>query len=100
MNHYVYIYHSNQTSAPSGETLKAWSDWFDTLGDHVVDAGSPITNSKAILKDGLSAKEQDSVIGYAIIKATNLDEAIDLAKNNPLAQAPGYEIRVYETGQM
>lgn len=100
MKNYVYMYHSSQNSQPSEESLRAWNDWFSTLGDKVVDPGSPITGETAILKNGTVHKEHDTVIGYAVIEANSLGEAIELAKGNPLADAPGCEVRVYETGQM
>src|SRR5438045_4077100 len=100
MKNYVYTYHSNQTTPPSQDALDAWGKWFATLGDNLVDGGNPITGQKAVLKDGKVSKEQDSVVGYSIIKADSLDQAIELAKGSPLADAPGCEVRVYETGQM
>jgi hypothetical protein len=100
MKNYVYIYHSTQTTPPTAEALGAWGEWFETLQDNLVDSGNPITQAKAVLKNGAVEKKGDTVVGYSVIKANSLDEAIELAKNSPLAGAPGGEIRVYETGQM
>lgn len=101
MNNYIYTYHSNQLTPPSEESLQKWGAWMDALGDHIVDGGNPITGQKAVLRMGEThINEQDTIIGYSIVKAATLDEAVDLAKGNPLANAPGCEVRVYETGQM
>ena len=101
MNNYAYTYHSNQTTAPSEESLQKWGAWMESLGNKLVDGGNPITGKKAVLRMGeVLTSEPDSTIGYSIIKADSLNEAIELAAGNPLANAPGCEVRVYETGQM
>ncbi|HSX17359.1 MAG TPA: YciI family protein [Patescibacteria group bacterium] len=101
MKNFIYIYHSDRTTPPPEESLKAWGEWFATLGEHVVDGGNPTAfGSKAVLKDGKVSKESDTVVGYSIIKAADLDEAVALTQNNPLSNAPGCEVRVYELGSM
>jgi len=80
--------------------MEAWGKWFETLSDNLVDGGNPITHVKASLRGGMAVKEPDTVVGYSVVKADNLDQAIALAKGSPLADAPGCEVRVYETGQM
>lgn len=101
MNNYVYTYHSDRTTPPSQESLQKWGEWMETLGDNLVDGGNPITSKKAVLRMGDVLKDEtDTVVGYSIIKADSLDQAVELAKSNPLANAPGCEVRVYETGAM
>lgn len=100
MKNYIYTYHSNQTTQPAPEALTAWNSWFDTLGDALIDGGNPITGQKMLLKDGTIEKDSNDLIGYSIVKANSIDEAVEMAKNNPLANAPGCAVRVYETGQM
>jgi hypothetical protein len=100
MKNYVYTYHTTQTTPPSSEGMAAWNAWMDTLSDHLVDGGNPITRTKAILKDGKTEPCDDDVVGYSIIKANDLDEAVAFAKDCPLAQVANGEVRVYETGQM
>ncbi len=101
MKNYVYTYHSKQTTPPSAEALQKWGEWMHSLGANLVDGGNPITGNKAVLRSGqILRDEPDTVIGYSIIKARNLEEAVELAKSNPLADALDGEVRVYETGQM
>ena len=80
MKNYVYIYHSNQDTPPTAEAMTAWSNWFKTLGDNLVDGGNPITGPKFVLKDGQAVQEKDTVIGYSIVKAESMDEAVKMAK--------------------
>jgi hypothetical protein len=100
MKNYLYIYHSDRTTPPSEESLQAWGKWFDTLSDNLVDGGNPVTPEKATLAGGNVLHERDTVVGYSVVKAASLDEAVALAKGSPLADAPGCEVRVYELGQM
>jgi hypothetical protein len=100
MKNYVLTYHSNQTTPPDPEALEKWNGWFETLGDKLVDGGNPITGVRMVLKDGNVEEEKNDLIGYSIIKAANLDEALTIVKTNPLATAKGGAVRVYETGQM
>src|SRR5882762_2004024 len=103
MKNYLYIYHSDATTPPTDEGMKAWMDWFGTLGDKVVDSGNPIvsgTKAKAVFKDGVSKLDEDTVVGYSVVKAESLDEAIKMAEGSPLSNAPGCEVRVYQTSPM
>ncbi len=101
MKNYLYIYHSDIATAPSAESLAAWGKWFDTLGDSVVDSGKPVVpGAKAAYKDGTSTPAKDTVVGYTVIKAENMDGALKLVADCPLSDAPGCEVRVYELGQM
>lgn len=101
MAQYVYVYHSTNTTPPTSEMMTAWSEWYQSLGNKVIDGGSPLGGpNKGVIRGGEAKKEADSVIGYAIVDAKNLDEALDMAKGNPLANAENCEVRVYEAGQM
>jgi hypothetical protein len=103
MKNYLYVYHSDINGAPSEESLAAWGNWFATLGDSVIDSGKPVVNtteSKGVFKDGASKRDKDTVVGYTVVKAENLDGALKMASGCPLSDAPGCEVRVYELGQM
>lgn len=101
MKNFIYIYHSTINTPPSQEAFDAFADWFNSLGDKVVDGGNPISPlNKAVIKNGTVTKGDDTIIGYAIVKAANLDEAVAMAKNSPLANNEQSAIHVYETTQM
>lgn len=101
MKNFIYLYHSTQTTPPTKEGLEAFTAWYESLGDNVVDGGSPINRaSQAIIANGVSKPSNETVIGYAIVKANSLDEAVEMAMSNPLANADGASVHVYETAQM
>ncbi len=101
MKDFVYIYHSSQTTPPTQDGLDAFAAWYNTLGDKVVDGGNPINKSSSVMiKNGKSTPANDTVIGYAIIKADSLEGAIKLAMGNPLANTDDGAVHVYETTEM
>src|SRR5688572_21058398 len=98
MKNFVYIYHSTQTTPPTQESLNTFGVWYATLGDNVVDGGNPIKkDSSVIVKNGHAEAANDSVIGYAIIKANSLEEAAKMVMGNPLANNADGAVHVYET---
>jgi hypothetical protein len=75
--------------------MGAWNKWFDSIADRQVDRGhfpSGREISHAGTKDLPFAK--DSITGYTLIKAENLDEAEKIARECPIvASTRVYEIR-------
>lgn len=98
MKDYVVINHND--GAASAATAQEWGVYFEAIKNSVVDGGKPITKLQASASNGDVVKESDTVVGYYIIKAHTLDEAIELVKGNPLADKPGCKVRLYETMQM
>lgn len=79
---------------PTPEIMEAWGTWFTSIADKIVDNGGHFSGGREISKAGskdlpLSA---DSITGYTVISAENLDEAEKIASGNPYIAS----IRVYE----
>jgi hypothetical protein len=74
----------------------AWNAWFGTLGDALVDAGNPISRTRAISPDGSVMDATSSPSGYTVIKADSLDAAVALSKGCPVL-AGGAVVLVSET---
>ena len=89
---------------PEGEAAQAkimqdWMDWFSSLGEAVVDSGNPTSPvSKNI--DGFGNVTDGPVgamvTGYSVLKANNLEQAVNMAKGCPNIQSGG-QVTVYET---
>ena len=92
MKNYVYLYYGMDGD------MDEWKSWFGKLGDKLVDIGNPFAEGgKAIMK-GETSKINDPVAsGYSIVKAANMDEAVEMAKGCPLAQSDSGGVCVYET---
>ncbi len=75
-----------------GKVMVKWDAWFDRLvqeGKAII--GQPLTNEGKILSgshglnvvDGPFAEAKEAVAGYVVLRAADLDEATDLAKECP-----------------
>ena len=83
---------------PTQEIMEAWGKWFQSLGDCVVDMGNPFREGREITSEGTKdlPLNMDSVTGYTMINAQNMDEAEKIAKTCPFIAG----IRVYEATAM
>src|ERR1700736_5924222 len=83
--------------AAQKQVMDAWGQWFQKLGDAVVEGGNPTTpQSKTISSDGSVADAPAQVTGYSIIKVGSLDDATEKAKGCPIL-AGGAKVMVFET---
>lgn len=83
---------------PTPEIMEAWGKWFGSIKDKTVDSGSPFGSGIEITRDGTKELPLglDSITGYTIINAENMDEAEKIAKTCPIITG----IRVYEAMSM
>ncbi|MEQ1901462.1 MAG: hypothetical protein ABL866_12095 [Devosia sp.] len=94
MTKYILAYHGGsmpQTPEDGAKVMKAWNDWMGTLGKSLVDGGNPTGKSRIIAPGGKVAEGggANAVSGYSIIEASNLDDAVELAKGCPQISAGG-----------
>lgn len=99
MAEYVLVFKGG--SMPQGDeekqkVMEAWNKWFGALGQAVVDQGNPFGPSKGVTADGSVGSAASGLTGYAILKADNLDQAVEMAKGCPVL-AGGASVEVYET---
>jgi hypothetical protein len=99
MANYLLVFHGGsmpESPEEGAAVMKAWNDWFGTLGDALVDGGNPASATKTIAADGSVRDDAAGPSGYSIIKADSLDAAVALAKGCPVLQG-GAAIQVVET---
>jgi hypothetical protein len=102
MKTFVLLYSGG--SMPEGEaeqkrTLKEWEGYFKRVGKGMVDQGNPFSHDRrTITSDGkvMSMADCPDASGYSIIRADSLDDAVAIAKSNPILH-DGARISVYET---
>lgn len=84
--------------SPTQEIMDAWSKWFESIGDKMVDPGSPLGPGKEISRSGTKELPLglESLTGYTVISAANMDEAEKTAKGCPMITS----VRVYEARSM
>jgi hypothetical protein len=99
MANFLLTFHGGtmaQTKDEQDQVMAAWTNWFGKLGDALVDGGNPISKAKAISPDGSVMDPTSTPSGYSIIKASDLDAAVELAKGCPVL-AGGASVLVSET---
>ena len=88
MPEFVIVYHSADTRMPDNPEEGAahkrkWQEWIDGLGDAMVNPGTPFGPSKIVTSDGVSDSAPNGLMGFATVRADNLEAAIEMAKGDP-----------------
>jgi hypothetical protein len=82
---------------PPGASHEGWPEWFQSLGDRLVDMGSPMANGFVIHSDGTTSEPVSSLNGFSVIRAEDTDEVLDLVKGHPFLElGPEYTIEVFD----
>lgn len=99
MNEFVLIFrHSENSHAnPTAEQLQERMNWLANVaaGNHLGDKGNSLSaiNAKTVrpdmVTDGPYTEIKEFVSGYMIVKADTIEEAVEIAKANPLLKAGG-----------
>ncbi len=79
---------------PTPEVMGAWGKWFQSIADRMLDQGGFWSGGREFTNDGESALPfgKDSITGYVIFSAKDIDEAEKIAKGCPVVASN----RVYE----
>ena len=92
MKTFILLYDGPPT--PPDATHEGWPEWFRSLGDKLVDTGSPMTAGFAV---GAAADRASTLNGYSLIRAEDQDEARELVQSHPLlAGGSAYTVQVFE----
>ena len=82
------------------EHMSKWKAWVDSLGDKVINPGTPLLSTKVITSNTIEDdNDPDSLNGFAVVKAETMDEAVEIAKADPFLSNGG-TIRVSEMMEM
>lgn len=88
--------------------MKQWESWISSIaskgqlsngGNHLSTEGR-VLKPNNIIMDGPYTEKKESIAGYIIIKATNLDEAVNIAKDCPILHGEGTSVEVREIAPM
>ena len=90
----IYMLLTYGFEKPTPEIMQAWGHWFEEIKDRMVDEPGHFSSGREISKSGTKDLPlgMESITGYIMIQAENLDEAEKLASTNPYI----HSIRVYE----
>lgn len=110
MKKFIVIYHApaeamaqmaNATPEQKAEGMKPWMAWKETLGDKLVDLGTPLMGGVRLSPNGGAQASTKDVTGYSILQANDMEEAKSLLQGHPhLGWNEGCDIEVHETVAM
>jgi hypothetical protein len=88
-----FVFLSYGYEPPTPEIMGAWSKWFEQIKNNIVEMGG-FGSAREISKDGTKDLPLglDSITGFVIVNAENLEAAETMARSNPYITS----IRVYE----
>ena len=96
MSNYVFAYHGGKKPESPEEGTKLmvkWKAWVGGLGDAVVNPGTPLGKSKTVSSAGVSDhRGPDRLTGFSIVKADNMDAALEMAKECPFLEIGTIEV--------
>ena len=98
MGKYVLTYKGGsipETEEEQKSVMDAWTAWFGSLGDSVVNMGNPF-GAQAAVGGGATS----GLTGYSIVSADSLDDALAKAKSCPILNGGSGGVEVYETLEM
>jgi hypothetical protein len=118
MSEFVFLFRSDErgyreamsTPERAQKSLEAWLVWIRELeaAGHLKDPGQPLERSGAVVHgnpklvtDGPYAEAKDLVLGFVVISAGDLTQAVNLASGCPIVEGGGsVEIRPVIKGQL
>jgi len=105
MSEYLFLYRGGQrptSPQDAQQVMQQWMTWLQDLAKsgHIMDQGHPleaagkVVNGKKTVTDGPYAEAKDLVGGFTLIRASDIDQAADLAKGCPaLLRGGSVEVR-------
>lgn len=111
MKKFIYLFrnHPSAYRALSPEqmqqTMRKWMEWRDSLeknghiqqlGERLDGAGKVIRGKSKAVTDGPFVEVKDFIQGYLLLKAKDMDEAVELGQGCPILESDGtVEIRPF-----
>lgn len=85
--------------------MTQWMEWINDIsaqkrladgGNHLLKSGK-VLRSKGVINDEPYTVNKESVAGYIIVLAKNIDDAVRIASKCPILQGEGTSVEVRET---
>jgi len=93
MANYIIAYRGGKrpdSAEQRSRHMEKWQAWIGGLGDDAVNPGTPLGKSKIVSANGVSDDGGPTALtGYSIVKADNMDAALEIAKKCPLLDLDG-----------
>ena len=100
MSNFMFLFRGGETpTSPEGMQAQKqkWMNWIQRLrnegkyiaGDPLQGSGKVINSPRKIITDGPFAEGKEVVGGYFLVRAENLDEAVEMSKDCPIFETGG-----------
>ena len=97
MANFLYLFRDTAGNGqqPSPEEMerltKAWMSWMDRLrtGSHLVRTGERLDGNGTVVRGKAKTVTKDGVVGYLVMQAGDLAQAVELAKGCPSLESGG-----------
>ncbi len=95
MKRFLLLYNGPPT--PAEASHEGWPEWFDKIGDALVDLGSPMVNGFALRGDESTTEKTTTLNGFSIVQAEDRESVLDLIADHPFVLlGREYTIEVFE----
>ncbi|WP_420014211.1 YciI family protein [Tateyamaria sp.] len=88
MPEFVFAYHGGtipETQEEGEKAMAAWGQWFEDMGEAVVNGGNPVGQSMTVTAAGVTQDGGSNPIsGYTIVKADTPEAACEMVKGCPM----------------
>jgi hypothetical protein len=112
MNEYILIFrHEDGSKIASPEQMQAWMkqtmDWIGTIAAQnkfVSGTGLPFADARVVghnnvVTNGPFGDIKETIGGFVMVKAKNVDEAVEFAKGCPVLQGEGNTVEVRQVAK-
>lgn len=80
--------------------MEKWKAWVKSLGETIINPGTPLPVSKIVTSRSIEDdNDPDSMKGFAVVRAENIEAAVKIAKSDPFLENGG-TIRVSQMMEM
>ena len=89
MTDYFMVFHGGGQPAPEDQeqAMKAWMDWYASMGDAVVWEGGPAGMSKTVASGGVTDDGgSNPTTGVSVVRADSIEAACEMAKGCPMVK--------------
>lgn len=87
MQKYLIAYHGGkmpESPEEGAEHMAKWEAWADSLGELMVNRGTPLGQSKSVTSEGATdGGGNDPMLGYSVLQAENIEAAVKMVSNSP-----------------
>jgi hypothetical protein len=95
MKSFILLYSGPAT--PADASHEGWPEWFQRVGDDLVDLGSPMADGFVVHPDGSTSEKATSLNGYSIVRANDREQVLELLRGHPLlVDGSEYTVEVFE----